>query len=374
VIKYSDGVVYVGYNYNLSSSTSSYIIYSLNATDGTLKWSFNDLYNNELNELRNIYITNNRIYILTDFLLDINKYGSSPVQCRLYSLDSNTGELLWEWYKESAFLDKIAVSDDILMVTSYEFGYNNNLFYSTGHLYALDTNTGELLWEWKDKWRYFENVLISDDTLSVWSLQNSSNSIFIDSISLNGFETNWNKQYSSVEFIDTYQNSLYVYSNGELESFDIKTGELKWNYYIHDPIYRGVSGGNMYFSTEDKLYSIKSDNGKLNWIFQTQDTYKIFNTTSFKIEDERYDVFQIIFLNDTLYITSKNDYLYNINPDGNLNWGAQIEIRQYNDDVKYRKVSRLINGSYYYFNTTLYKPDIGINILDDIIFLKSTIN
>jgi outer membrane protein assembly factor BamB len=73
---------------------------------------------------------------------------------RVYALDQNTGSLLWsrdlgpDW-KYPGYVKGAAVSGDTLYVSAEQF-YAQNGYISTGWIFAMDRATGEILWRYQN--------------------------------------------------------------------------------------------------------------------------------------------------------------------------------------------------------------------------------
>ena len=81
----------------------------------------------------------------------------------------------------------------------------------------------------------------------------------------------------------------------------------------------------MYVVSNENVYSFDSKNGSEQWVFKTDSTYKLFNTTTHRFIDSFYHVDRINDVGSHLLISSDNSNLYLVDYKGNTVWEAKID-------------------------------------------------
>ena len=174
----------------------------------------------------------------------------------VYALDSDSGQLVWQ-YTTGGFINATpAVSNGILYVGTGDF-----------NVYALNAKTGALVWTYATGSYIVSSLVVSDgivyaasDDNNVYALNASTGALL------------W--QYSTggpIQFAPAVDAGI-VYiasSDGYIYALNATSGALVWQ-FLTTPQYNGstptVVGGVLYMaSADDNLYALNSSNGNLLW-------------------------------------------------------------------------------------------------------------
>lgn len=359
IYAFNAGTGQVIWKYNSSGSTIHYsnntiytgdtLIYALNATNGLLEWSY------DINgTLDDIVVKNGVIYAI----------AKEPAS--LYAINQASGEELWTYNTNYDNIYSHYIHNNIIILRTATFEDKALNPYEKIVFQAINISNGVQMWEWENKSIVINDVLFSNDTnIIVSTFPNNKKVNFFQpysmmySINTSTAETNWELKIQNFTAQFVNNNSIYILNRGCLKSLNVITGKVNWEIEMQDPKYIAIRYENVYVCSNDKLYSL-SDHGKLNWVFQTRDTYKIFNTTSLRIEDIGYDAFRVHFLDNTVYLFSNNNFLYSLNPSGKLNWDVQLK------DFSSKSQFFSSNGMLYIIGDTIQIIDKNGTILQEI--------
>ena len=180
-------------------------------------------------------------------------YGSLwsfPPQTRIFALDENTGEIIWEKrIFTSAAYPSITVSNDKVIVG----GHFTNIL-PISRLYVFDANSGDLIWNNKMR-GYFESTpVVSNNTVftttsSISPMTMGFNTpLFFKGVRVYAFDLNDGSKIWEVRVKGHIILSSPAISNGKLlvpstimglfrcdrrvTSLDVKTGEEIWHHHI----------------------------------------------------------------------------------------------------------------------------------------------
>jgi len=162
-----------------------------------------------------------------------------------YAVDISTGNQLWNFPTNSPIRSKPLLNENIIY------------FNAGDHIYSLNKNTGQEIWNFKN------NKNTGADQFDYWDYHNGSPTINKSTI-------------------------FFGLSNGNLNGFDLKTGELKYQFSTIDSaaIRCGLVTENsvIYFADwHGKVYSYNLNTGKNLWVYETYkkklyDTFGQINT------------------------------------------------------------------------------------------------
>ena len=144
----------------IAGRTTEADIFALNENNGSLIWKKNL----NLNEKSTYFsypnspaVLNGKVFICFGSLF------SFPPKSKIFALDENTGDIIWEssFYTQS-FYTSVTVSDNKVVVG----GHFTNIF-PISRLHVFDANNGDLIWS-KTMLGYYESTpIISDNTVFV---------------------------------------------------------------------------------------------------------------------------------------------------------------------------------------------------------------
>ena len=198
-------------------------------------------------------VWNGRVYVS-------NWYGYGNWNPGLYSIDANTGEILW-------------VNRNVTGASTPSI-YNGTIFIGSlsGKLYAVNASTGEVVWERNleknpEWWGIASSPLIYNETIYVTTFSDGT----LHALDLNGNEV-WNvttgnriSQYSSpsayngIVFFagNSTSNMLYAVDEG---------GNVVWTFQADSKILDtpSIGCGKVFFATENRLYAVNL-NGSEAW-------------------------------------------------------------------------------------------------------------
>jgi len=324
IYAFDAGTGQVIWKYNVSGSTihisnntiytGNDQIYALNATNSALEWSYD--INGTLN---NIVVKNGVVYAIT----------KKPAS--LYAINQTSGKDLWIYNTNCDNIYSQYIHNDTIILRTSTFEDKALNPYEKIVFQAINVSNGAQIWEWENKSIVINNVLFSNDTNMIVSAFPNNHKVdffqpyaIVHCINMSDAKTNWELKIQNFTTQFVNNNSIYILNQGYLKSLNVITGKKNWEIEMQDLKDIAIHNETLYVCSNDKLYSI-SEHGKLNWVFQTRDTYKIFNTTSLRIEYIGYDALNVHFFDNTVYLFSKNDFLYNLNTSGKLNWNIQLK-------------------------------------------------
>ena len=245
----ADGKVYITLNDNS--------LHALHASTGDIEWTF----------MGEGWITSSPVVV------NGVVYAGSWDQ-KVYALDASSGELLWRYTTDDNVSNPLIVEDGTVYVGSGNQAYaleavSGKLLWSSevdvhvssspvlvegtlyvgslgGHLYALDTATGDVLWQYK----------VSDESYSV--------------------STSGGKVYSEVFTEPSIMGGrVYIGSDsGYLYSLDALSGEVLWQYKTssEEAFRRVATHGRVVLAAEavgGHIYALDASSGQLLWEYRT---------------------------------------------------------------------------------------------------------
>ena len=282
-------------------------LYSLNKTTGALQWKFTTkgaVQSTPAVSVGKVFVVSSdgNIYAVNqstgkpDWVFNTNgeqQYGiwdyylSSPVvengivyagsgdSC-VYALDAGTGRCIWKYKTGSIVHATPALAGGVVYIGSYD-----------GNFYALDAKTGKLKWKFKTVGdAYFplgeiqKAAVIVDNTVIFGSRDYN-----IYALDANTGTGKWNMKELGSWIIATplaYAGNIYFGTSDSHRFYcmDAKTGEVKWTLPLNMRVYGTacVAGGDIAFGCfNGKLYFVNPETGKVNKVFQTEESKKHYS-------------------------------------------------------------------------------------------------
>jgi len=164
-------------------------------------------------------------------------------------------------------------------ISSTPIVHDGVIFVTNGkHLYALDQNDGEKKWNFTRNSTFTGSCSARNEILII----NSWNG-FTYGIDVDGNEI-WNRS-TGIGMPTINENLVFTGGGNSIFCLNLENGEVIWESIINrDPNTISVANGSIYFGTNDgtALYSMSKENGTINWIIPTEDTYIVGAPAIFK--------------------------------------------------------------------------------------------
>jgi len=201
-------------------------------------------------------------------------------------------DILWTYDtgdNSNDFYSSSVIKDDILFSTT-----------SSGELYALDVEDGQLLW----------NVSIGNQPTAP-AIYNDK--LFIGTVEgLKMLDIGWmiqgGKPLGKIVSRPVVADNRVIVGdeNGNIYAFDAESGDEQWNVKLPDEIYISQPwNGSSFIGSGDKCYKINIENGDISWIFETDGMI----TSRPYVQD------------DVMYFGSWDTFVYAVNTEmSNLKW------------------------------------------------------
>ena len=205
------------------------------------------------------------IYIASSY--DDNIYLTSGNSC--YAIDSDDGEVMWEFDVNGMITSAPVLSDDMIYFGSWD-----------NYVYALDASTGDLKWKYEAGW---------------------------------GFDTS-PTVYNGLVFIGSNDNNFYA--------LNAESGTLEWFFTCKAGIHSlpVVYGEYVFFGSDDgRFYALNNSNGQPAWFFAPgftvdEDVYN-YITTPIVSDPVVNDGTAYIGANGTVYALNANTFESFANPE-----------------------------------------------------------
>ena len=251
---------------NLNKTTfNNYNDYGAQSYSGKL----NKIGNFKFKKLEEVNEFNFQPLFLNDGIVFFDKNGS------VIRYDFN-GKILWK----KNYYNKFEKKSNPRLSFSQK---NNNLIItdSVSNLYSINLNSGDLIWSKKNDYPFNSEIKIHKDKFFVIDLKNILRCFYIK----DGSEC-WNLKTDNSLTISNSKNSLILDSNlvifnntvGDITAVDISNGQIVWQLptqssEIINETYsfknsQLVSDGNEIFfsNTKNEFFSINKQNGSVNWV------------------------------------------------------------------------------------------------------------
>lgn len=221
-------------------------IISLNENNGSLIWKKGLLNGSSgISDVNSPVVSNGKVFVC------YASQFSFPPQSKIFALDENTGDLIWDShiYVNSAH-PSLTISDDKIIVGGH---FSNILPISL--LYAFDANSGDLIWRKIILGYYESTATVSNNTVFAITSCKSAMTIGLNAPLFSGrarvyaFDLNngnkiWNTRVRGHVILaspsvsngkllvpSTIITGLFSW-NRRITALDIKTGEEIWYYHI----------------------------------------------------------------------------------------------------------------------------------------------
>jgi len=229
---------------------SNGIVYSLNATNGSLIWE----YQTGFEVSSSPAVVDGKVFIAA---------GSN-----IYALNEVTGGLIWCYQTLGGVINSPAVSEGMVFIGGTDE--------SNGCVYCLNATTGNLMW----------NYLIEPYSVLYTSPAVADGKVFIGSENGNVYALNdttgsliWSYKTSSFIYSSPTvgENEVFIAShdNGAVYALNETTGALMWNYTLGGGAQSSpaFADGRIFIGLLDKkIYSFNATTGSLMWSYDTNST------------------------------------------------------------------------------------------------------
>ncbi len=240
-----NGIIYIsGFTTGASFETTGYV-YAINATDGSQKWKFSSPEK-----------VVGGFYSAPTIGLEGYLYIPEKASKTLYALN-NKGEVAWSYKAKYALAGTPTIGSDS---TIYQSAYQETDL--NGGLFAIKPK-GQLLWELSSGGTFTPAVLLPNDVICV----------------AGGTKVYWLKSDKTIKSSRQLSGSSYIcwtLTAGKDNIVYLNSKDM--NIYIHalsDGLekywkeYDGIAtlgdDGNMYLSSGNRILSVKSTTGEINW-------------------------------------------------------------------------------------------------------------
>ena len=300
-----------------------------------------------VNSCMNLIGTIAGLLILSVFLVSVTSCTANMAvdEWSSYRHDSsNTGTssskaaqnfLLWKYYTGAKIFSTAATANGIVYTCSHN-----------GLVYALNSQTGALLWNFNWTGQIEASPLVVDDVLYVEYLYNGKNGY------IRGFDATtgaglWAGQNDVAGVSSTpavVNDVIYnIYTNGVLYASNTKTLNVLWSFHADGDVFSSpaVVNGALYFgSLKGSIYALNVANGDILWTLNV--TNAIYASPA--VADNK------------VYVNSDNGTLYALDAQsGKEIWRASFGTGDHADDspaVAYGIVYVGSRNGYYAFNAT----------------------
>ena len=202
-------------------------------------------------------------------------YAGSGDSC-VYALDAGSGKCIWKYKTGGIVHATPAITGGIVYIGSYD-----------GNFYALDALTGKLKWKFKT---------VGDTYFPLGEIQKAA--VIVDNMVIFGSRDyniyaldaktgtgKWNMKELGSWIIATplaYGGNIYFGTSDSHRFYCMgaKTGEVKWTLPLNMRVYGTacVAGGEIAFGCfNGKLFFVNPETGKVNRIFQTEESKKNYS-------------------------------------------------------------------------------------------------
>lgn len=205
--------------------------------------------------------------------------SSSPTLCEdkifvgsslgiLWALDQNTGEVIWDFETNASIISTPACDDHPSSTTGEGvicFGSTN------GYLYALDIDSGEVSWKFKAEGAIFSSPAIKNKMVFFGSVDGN-----LYAVSLKDGALMWKfKTQADVYSSPAVAESLvYIGSNDYfMYAVNQKTGKFSWKFKTEGLVRSSpiAVGDKLFFGSYDgNFYVVNRFTGRLLWKYQTE--------------------------------------------------------------------------------------------------------
>jgi outer membrane protein assembly factor BamB len=275
-----DGMVFY-----LEDSIPTYL-YAVNGITGQMIWKaplgfdlgFNDISLITVDEVRQLI-----------YLIEVSK--ETFENGKLFALDKNTGEIIW--YKSKS-TDKIEFGGDYVLL-------NKNKIYLVGrfnsylnHMISIDVSTNKLEIKYDrpipEEYYEVDRYTIANDKLIVAFSDRADvfrEKSLLAAYTLSSKEIKWTRRYPAITgkiAVNKTKNMIYVPTDPYLYALDVATGKVIWKYMGFGAIYNpSIANGIVYFISDTNMYALNESTGKK--IFSYPLGYEGYETTQVAVNN-----------------------------------------------------------------------------------------
>jgi eukaryotic-like serine/threonine-protein kinase len=204
----------------------------------------------------------------------------------IYAVSIKDGNIKWTYKAADAVHTKLAISNNQLFAGSFD-----------GHLYALDVNTGKLLWKFKTigKYSFPKGEVTGNPVVASGMVFVGARDCNLYAIDVRGGFGNWMRQFSLGWALPVTLNDSVIYvgtsDDRTLYALDIRSGGEVWKTNAGFNVFGGCAiGGKIgYFCTlAGKVHGIDLKTGKIIWTIETEG-YKANHLAWLKPDDSYRD-------------------------------------------------------------------------------------
>lgn len=252
----ADGTVYVG-----SSNTSTGTLYALNASTGALEWEVGGFYQPVGDNVpASPTIVDDVVYIGSP-----NGHASGTVR----ALDTETGDEVWN----SSDIGQVYTSPNVVEGTVYvggDAGLDNR------SLYALDAETGDIEWEYDEVYDVGSSPTWDNGTVYVGEGTAGAEDKYLHAVDADTGTQQWTFDMAVDNQSPTVSDGTVYIADSALYAVDAETGEKEWS---REPGDAGESfgsptiyDGTVYAGTDEghgsgqNLYAVDAVTGDLVWV------------------------------------------------------------------------------------------------------------
>ena len=222
-------------------------------------WTFKA--KNECSFYGSAAVVNDRVYTATigvnNGFPGLTKITKNNYSGKVYCLDANTGEVIWQYTSRYGTWATPAVANGKVYVCSglWWWSFDNITLDHVGDVFCLDATNGNLLWEYRDCQYVIGGPVITDGKLYFGSFNDSNGWVWCFNAS-NGQKL-WNYECNDpIGPVTVVNGKVYVSIRRSYDKFlclNATTGEMIWTWnegYIEE-IYAGssVAEGRVYVAT-----------------------------------------------------------------------------------------------------------------------------
>ena len=196
----------------------------------------------------------------------------------LYAIDAETGEETWSFQANHRIESTPAYADGTVFVGSYD-----------RHIYALDADTGEVVWDVETGGLIRGSPKVVDETVYIgvgcnnlacaWYAEGSDDTGWVYALDAETGDVLWRFERGA-EVVSTPavgNQRLYIgSSDGYFYAIDRSSGEQQWRYRTRDWIWSAptLAAGTVYFTDwNSKVFALDAATGEEQWTYNSFGAY-----------------------------------------------------------------------------------------------------
>lgn len=243
---------------NVYLSTNNGALYALNAFTGELEWSIIDTATEAYSNPPELPY----YYVYQPAQSKDLVFFSTP-DSKLYAVETDTGFVKWEYQSKASYVTYPVVSQGEVYIGD-----------GKGVLHSFDMDNGEKKWDYQTDASIHYPPAVKENEIFL----GSSDGI-LHVINAHTGKLSW--KYTSADSIGSSpvveKDSVYIgTSNGKLFSLNIKKRHLKWKFDVEGFVVTQplIDRGLLYVSSNDgKLYALDADEGEPLWAFDSKGNF-----------------------------------------------------------------------------------------------------